>query len=124
MTRQSQDFSSGVGVGDPRVWTPAQLLATLTANAAPLVLDVRSRREFRRGHVPRAVHVPFWVIPSRLRGARDSRDVPVVVYCGHGPRAWMAGVVLRRHGFKHIGFLRGHMAGWRSARLPEEKTGP
>ena len=121
MTRQSQDFSSGVGVGDPRVWTPAQLLATLTADAAPLVLDVRSRREFRRGHVPRAVHVPFWVIPSRLRGARDSRDVPVVVYCGHGPRAWFARAVLRMNGFRHVALLEGHMSRWKREGLPLER---
>ena len=119
MTRLSQDFSSGVDVGEPRVWTPAQLLATLHSPGAPLVLDVRSRWEFTRGHIPHAVHVPFWLIPVRLRGM-ESRDVPMVVYCGHGPRAWFARAVLRVNGFRHVALLEGHMSRWQREGLPQE----
>jgi rhodanese-related sulfurtransferase len=50
-----------------------------------------------------------------------SADDPLVVYCGYGPRAWMAGAVLRRRGFRHVMYLAGHMHGWRRAGLAEER---
>ena len=104
------------------MWTPEQLLATLDSSAvAPVVVDVRSRWEFKRGHVPRAVHVPFWLMPARLRGARDSRDVAVVVYCGHGPRAWFARAVLRWNGFRHVALLEGHMSRWKREGWRQER---
>jgi rhodanese-related sulfurtransferase len=112
-----------VGTSDSRLWTPAQLLATLDSNAAPLVLDVRSRWEFERGHVPRALHVPFWLVPVRFHGAREAHDVPLVVYCGHGPRAWFARAVLRLNGFRHVGVLEGHMSRWKREGLPQERQG-
>ena len=108
-------------VNERCVWTPAQLLATLESGSAPLVLDVRSRWEFKRGHVPHAVHVPFWVMPARLRGARESRDVAVVVYCGHGPRAWFARAVLRWNGFRRVALLDGHMSRWKREGLRQER---
>jgi len=45
----------------------------------------------------------------------------VVVYCGHGPRAYLAGAALRRRGFERIVYLKGHMSGWRREALPVEK---
>jgi rhodanese-related sulfurtransferase len=50
-----------------------------------------------------------------------SPDNPIVLYCGHGPRAWMAGASLRRQGFRRIDYLKGHMHAWRKARLREER---
>jgi rhodanese-related sulfurtransferase len=92
----------------------------MDARTAPVVLDVRTGREFRRGHVPGAVHIPFQLVAIRASGVGASRLTPIVVYCGHGPRAWIAGVVLRALGFRNVTFLTGHWAGWVRARLPRE----
>jgi rhodanese-related sulfurtransferase len=100
--------------------TGATLLAAIEAGAAPTILDVRSRREFLHGHVPGAVHIPYWAVPRRHREIPSAAGDPLVVYCGHGPRAWMAGAALRLRGFRHIAYLTGHMAAWRRARLREE----
>ena len=77
-----------------------------------LVVDTRSRFEYRRGHVPGAVHVPFWTAPFRRLPVTD-RAAPVVAYCGHGPRAWMARLALRARGFGVVRLLDGHFARWR-----------
>lgn len=91
---------------------PDVLAAQIEEGRAPAILDVRSAAEYRRGHVPGAIHVPFWQLSVRLAGLPLSPDAPVVVYCGHGPRAWMAGAVLRRRGYRRVVYLKGHMAGW------------
>ena len=99
--------------------TVEQLRRAIESGAAPVVLDVRSRREFASGHIPGARHVPFWqawfrAIP-RLRHGE-----PVVVYCGHGPRAALAASLLRLRGISTVR-LAGHMAGWRREGAPEER---
>ena len=94
------------------------LLAEINAGTAPLILDVRSSPEFAAGHVPGAVHLPFWSAFVRAGRIRARRDDPIVIYCGHGPRAHMAASALRLRGFRNLRFLRGHMSGWRRAGLP------
>lgn len=103
--------------------TPIDLLAQIDSGKAPAILDVRSEWEFKRGHIPGAVHIPFWKVGARLQEVPSSKQEPLVVYCGHGPRAWRAGGVLRRHGFENVTYLKGHMHGWRQAGLREEKEG-
>ena len=97
-----------------------ELLARIDAGRPPTILDVRSAWEFKQGHVPGAIHLPFWAIGAHLLDIPAADDDDVVVYCGHGPRAWRAGGVLRRHGFKNVLYLQGHMHAWRQSHLREE----
>jgi hydroxyacylglutathione hydrolase len=100
---------------------PKQLLAQIKNGSAPLILDVRSAPEFNAGHVPGAVHLPFWSALFRAGSLQVKRDDPIVVYCGHGPRAEMAASALRIRGLRNVRFLQGHMAEWLRAGLPTER---
>jgi phage shock protein E len=102
--------------------TPDELLARLHSGPPVCVLDVRSEQEYRAGHVPGAINVPFLQIASRHQALASHRNETVVVYCGHGPRAYVAGSALRRRGFAHIEYLKGHMKKWRDLKLPVEVT--
>ena len=97
------------------------LLARIEAGEAPPILDVRSEREFAAGHVPGAVHVPFNQVPSRLADVPGAPGGELIVYCGHGPRAYMAAIPLRHAGKRRVVFMTGHWAGWQSSDLPEER---
>ena len=99
---------------------PTTLLAQVEAGTAPTVLDVRSRREFADGHVPGALHIPFWALLTRRSEISTSLTDPVVVYCARGPRAYVAGVLLRASGFRRVMYLQGHMVKWRRAGLRQE----
>ena len=97
------------------------LLTRIESGAAPVILDVRSRSEFARGHVPGARQISFWRISRHIGELAIPRDSELVVYCGHGPRAAIAGRALRRRGFTRIRYLEGHFSKWRGAGLREEK---
>ena len=105
--------------------TAQELHARIAAGDAPAILDVRSRREYRQGHVPGAVSIPFWIIqflgPLLTRRLPSKPDQPLVVYCGHGPRAWMAGASLRLRGFRDIRYLDGHWKMWTREGWPIER---
>jgi rhodanese-related sulfurtransferase len=100
---------------------PDVLIEQIRSGRAPLILDVRSTREFDDGHVPGAVHIPFWQVGRRWQAFASARELPVVVYCGHGPRAYMAGSALRRRGFTNVIYLAGHMKKWKDLNLPLER---
>ncbi len=100
------------------------LLARIEAGSAPTVVDVRSRREFESGHVPGAIHIPFWAASGRADQISAAKDAPVVVYCEHGPRATLARVGLQAAGFENVITLAGHMSGWKEAGLPQAQADP
>ena len=91
---------------------PADLQSQIDAGRAPVILDVRSKKEYDSGHVPGALFVPFWQVKSTMPTLRIPPGAPLVVYCQHGPRAYMAGSALRRLGFTRITYLTGHMHRW------------
>jgi outer membrane protein assembly factor BamB len=98
--------------------SPESLMAQMTGGTAPVVLDVRTKKEFDAGHVPGAIHLPFWRVGTQWRTLAGVRENPVVVYCGHGPRAYIAGAALKRYGFTKVAYLEGHMKKWKQLGLP------
>jgi rhodanese-related sulfurtransferase len=104
--------------------SPAALLLAIETGGAPAIVDVRSGREFEKGHVPGALHIPFWAMLSRSSEIPTPPDESVVIYCEHGPRAGLAKAALRAAGFRQVLYLEGHMSGWKRAGLPQEITAP
>jgi hydroxyacylglutathione hydrolase len=100
--------------------TAAELNVLVETGHAPVIVDVRSGREYRAGHAPGAVHLPFWLAFARADGIAASKDDLVVVYCAHGPRAGIGKAALLLEGFTQVRYLQGHMSGWYQAELPVE----
>jgi hydroxyacylglutathione hydrolase len=80
---------------------------------APLVLDVRQRDEFARGHVPGALHLMAGDLPERL--AELPRDRPIVTICQVGYRSAVAAGLLERAGFADVTWIEAGMPAWRRA---------
>ena len=97
------------------------LLDKINAGTAPLILDVRSRKEFASSHVPGAINIPHTEVKSRLAELGDDKGREIVVYCESGMRAGKAESVLASAGFSNLLHLDGDMAGWRRAQLPAER---
>jgi rhodanese-related sulfurtransferase len=92
--------------------SPADLQAQIESGHPPVILDVRSKKEYDTGHVPGALLVPFSRVRATMPALSIEPGTPLVVYCGHGPRAYMAAAALRRLGFTRITYLAGHMSRW------------
>jgi len=94
---------------------PRDLMARIARGDAPRILDVRSESEFAAGHVPGAINIPFTQVGTRAREIPASDEQELILYCGHGPRAYIAARALRSNGWKKIVYLEGHWAGWQAA---------
>jgi rhodanese-related sulfurtransferase len=101
--------------------TPDQLLADIKQGTAPVIVDVRTQGEYESGHVPGAQHLPFYAMWSQHDQITAKPNDPIVVYCEHGPRAWIGKFALWTVGFKNIAYLDGHMSGWKQQGMPMEK---
>ena len=91
------------------------------ADQALVVLDVRTPAEYAEGHVPGAINIPFTKMPYRMDIVPGGAEDELIVYCGHGPRAYIAAATLRHAGRKRILYLSGHWAAWLGAGLPIER---
>lgn len=101
--------------------TPDQLLASIQQGSAPVIVDVRTQSEYDSGHVPGATHLPFHALWSRHAELKGQPEDPVVLYCEHGPRAWIGKLTLWTLGYTNLVYLDGHMSGWKQRGLPMEK---
>ncbi len=100
--------------------TQDQLLASIEQGTAPIIVDVRSQSEYESGHVPGALHLPFYAMWTRHSEIKGKPEDPVVLYCEHGPRAGIAKFALWTLGHEQILYLEGHMSGWKDRGLPME----
>lgn len=103
--------------GEPTATLPSVSPEALAADrAGVLVLDVRERSEWDEGHVPGAVHLPFYRLDRPLAGLAP--DAPVAVICAGGQRSMVAASILRARGFRDVRNVTGGIEAWEAAGLP------
>jgi NADPH-dependent 2,4-dienoyl-CoA reductase/sulfur reductase-like enzyme/rhodanese-related sulfurtransferase len=85
--------------------TAAGLRAALASARQPLVLDVRTRKEFAAGHLRGARNLPV----DDLRQALDGlpRDRAIAIHCRSGFRGHLALRILAEHGFRELANVTG-----------------
>jgi NADPH-dependent 2,4-dienoyl-CoA reductase/sulfur reductase-like enzyme/rhodanese-related sulfurtransferase len=103
--------------GDLTLWHAADLPATLPppdSGDAPVLLDVRSAKEFAIGHLPGALNIPHTQLRERWHELPTGRTV--LVNCASGFRSYLALRVLRQNGFEDVRSLSGGLTTLRLAR--------
>lgn len=99
-----------------------ELLELIQKGEPITIIDVRSESEYRSGHVPGAIHLPFWKAYFKASDLDAPRDQTLVVYCAHGPRAIIGKGAFMLADFEDIRYLDGHMTAWNKAKLPVEPS--
>lgn len=95
----------------------AQALADLlTGPQKPVVVDIRSEKEWQAGHVTGSINIPLPHLRERL--AEVPTDRTVVVHCEGGYRSAIAASVLAQSGRHNILDLVGGFKAWLATRLP------
>ncbi len=109
-----------------RTVTVDGLVAALSAEHPPLLLDVRDMIESERGHIPGAAVLPRRRIEFRIGTLVRDRATPLVVNDGgeevapdlRDPRAALAAATIVALGYRDVAVLVGGLAAWRQAGLP------
>ncbi len=106
------------GSSTPRVEPRA--LAFYSTQGPFTPVDVRSRTEYDRAHLPDATLMENWVVPEELD--ERPKDQPVVVY-GKGEDGRdeeMAAEALVKAGVRKVSILKGGMAAYAALKLPTQ----
>lgn len=97
--------------------SPKEATDLIRNRSALLIVDVRTGYEFRKGHIPGALHLSYTEI---LLGSTEglAPGAPLLLVCASGHRSRWAGGKLLKKGYNEIYDLSDGMAGWREAGYP------
>ena len=83
----------------------------ITAN--DWLLDVRTKEEFERGHLPNAIHIPVDSIRDFVKTIPKNKKI--FIYCQAGLRGYLAQRILVQHQVEHVSNLSGGYQLWETA---------
>jgi glyoxylase-like metal-dependent hydrolase (beta-lactamase superfamily II)/rhodanese-related sulfurtransferase len=89
---------------------------------AVVLLDVREREAFDRGHLPGALHVPRGQLELRADDLLPDPTRRIVVYCELGKVSTLAAATLKDMGFGRAVALDGGFRAWKESGFPVEPT--
>lgn len=131
-TRRALDLRAPVGAFFVALVAALTLgISTASANdleiireglSSPIIVDVRTEREFDGGALDGAVNHPVQGLPGTLLDMGIELDEEVIVYCRSGRRSAQAKTLLKAAGFKLV-FDGGAMSKLEEA-LEEPNSGP
>lgn len=100
--------------------TPSQFAKEIAANKVQLV-DVRTPKEYKAGHIQNAVNIHLYDKDFEQRIDKLDKNKPVYVYCKVGGRSAEAVEIMQAKGFKKIVELDGGIDAWAEAGKPVKK---
>jgi len=84
----------------------------------PLIVDVRTSADFKRGHLLNALNLPIAKIEEQIGQLGKDKARPVLVYCALGSSSVTAVDKLRKNGFTEAYPLQGGINNWQASNLP------
>lgn len=75
-----------------------------------LLLDVRTKEEFEKGHIPNALNIPVDSIRERI-GELD-KNKRIYIYCWGGQRGYLAQRILKQNGYNLLSNMSGGYQIW------------
>jgi rhodanese-related sulfurtransferase/glyoxylase-like metal-dependent hydrolase (beta-lactamase superfamily II) len=95
---------------------PATFSGELSNSHPPLILDVRTPREWSSSHIPESRNIPLNHLQERL--AELPHDRRIAIHCAGGYRSSIGASILEQRGFDDLIEMAGGLAAWESAKLP------
>ena len=87
--------------------TPEQAKETMDEHPEAIVIDVRSAKEFARGHIPGALCIPDSALSQQAMQRLPDRDACILLYCQSGIRSKKAAATLARLGYTNVSTFGG-----------------
>jgi len=97
--------------------SPKAATELIQLKKALVIVDVRTGREYRGGHIPGAIHLSYFdILFGSTKGLPPG--APLLLVCATGHRSYWAGGKLLGKGYSEIYDLSGGMKAWSAAGYP------
>jgi hydroxyacylglutathione hydrolase len=83
---------------------------------APVIIDIRSEKEWNAGHIPDSLNIPLNHLRERVSELPSNRGV--VVHCEGGYRSAIAASLLAGAGRPEVMDMVGGFKAWTTSKLP------
>ena len=97
----------------------AEARALLTSHQDLIILDVRTKGEYKRGHIEGAVRNNYFSTKFKKRLRAIDKTKPYLVHCKSGHRSERVVKIMIKEGFTDITHLDGGYDAWK--KLPPKK---
>lgn len=72
-----------------------------------ILIDVRSKQEYKEGHLQGAINIPDFEIMNRIEREITKKNQLVVVYCQYGGRSRNVTTMMKKMGYTNVYNLYG-----------------
>lgn len=84
-----------------------------------VVVDIRTKDEYKRGHITDSVHIlPSDIKAGNLSALESHKSDPIIVVCKNGQTARQSAELLAKAGFEKVNLLKNGLVAWNEANLP------
>lgn len=85
-----------------------------------LVLDCRTEKEFKKGHIPKAINLQRGLLEFQVNKKFPDKSVYIIVYCKSGGRSCLGTCSMVKMGYTNVVSLAGGWKAWVKAGYPVE----
>lgn len=101
--------------------SPQELTFSVNREDA-IVIDIRTPKEFNKGHIIDSVNVGLEKInANELSALEKYQERPIIIVCASGLTSGKAASTLLKAGFNSVSLLKGGLTSWTAANLPLKK---
>lgn len=76
-------------------------------NRGAILIDVRSKQEYKEGHLIGAINIPEYEIDKRIEKEIAKKNQLIVLYCQYGGRSRNVYIKMKRKGYTNVYNLNG-----------------
>lgn len=98
----------------------ADAKAAIDSGKAVIVLDCRTAKEFKSGHLPKAINIQRGLLEFKVAKKIPDKAAYVICYCKSGGRSCLSTCSLGKMGYKNAVSMAGGWKAWLKAGYPVE----
>ena len=96
----------------------SQDLTRLVNQEGAIVVDVREKADYNKGHIVAAINIPYARLKDRIGELNKHKDKPIIIVDAMGQYAGSAGKTLKESGMANVVKLKGGIGTWQADSLP------
>ena len=85
-----------------------------------MILDVRTKEEYDKGHIHGSVHLPVDDVEEMAEAILTDKNATIYTQCKSGVRSARAAETLLRKGYRNVKNMKGGILAWQGAGYPIE----
>ncbi len=99
----------------------ADAKAEIDSGKVAIILDCRTEKEFKKGHIPKAMNIPRGLLEFKIEKKIPKKDAYIICYCVSGGRSCLACSTMKEMGYSNLKSMAGGWKAWVKAGYPIEE---